>query len=585
MPATVESSVLGQCPQCGRLVTLPGEVGKRTVACPVCRHEDRGSAFGSLEPPLPVTVAAHGATRPTPSSAPPPRPRQGEDENDARTHLLLDVPMDDERSPGSEPPACAPDRAMEEERTHLLLDVPCLDDEDRAAGEARQARRRSTGAKPTQTGDAAATAGDAAEARTHLLLDPSDLVDADESIAALPTPSSHGMSARGQAAPAAGAAPGDGTPTRRMPGAASVPSRSEPRAVARAGASPLTPALVRLATQLDEALHGRARWALLALAGMVGFGAPALDYLASGGHSTLGTFNLLAVLLGLLGLGGARGRELIGDEEPRGLPLIVPRLAAELSLLRDSFDRFAQSPPHLKLAVSAHALGGVALGTLVWSAILSAARLALGFHWLTALPTVGGGLLAVAVAVAARAARLAPRPSFSLAESGDSLEAAAELFPIVDLSEPLGERFTGGTTALHRTVLALSHWPERRWPDRATYTAALQRHLQRSLPTSRIERERWLGRARKDGVIDLVVDGVIAIAIQRGFRGAEADAAIARVQRYAQIWSSKPMMLVVFETSFSALMDSPKADALAALHDEIGMLTVRMPSGSSIQTG
>jgi hypothetical protein len=156
----------------------------------------------------------------------------------------------------------------------------------------------------------------------------------------------------------------------------------------------------------------------------------------------------------------------------------------------------------------------------------------------------------------------------------------AELPPILDLTEPLPAPFTGGTTILHRTLVALSQWRPHGWPNEAAYRAALERHLQRHLPHCTVERERWVGRLRRDGIIDIVVDGLVVIGVKHGFHDACAERAIAAMRSYARAWSGKPMILAIFDAPRAAVLEGPRGASLVALHKELALVTVRMPTHS-----
>jgi len=479
---------------------LPAEARAVEVACPVCRHQARGSAF-PVEAPLPVLLVA---------------------DTEPRTHLLLDLPVDDsdERDPAT-----------------AFIGAALVDTAARPLG-ATQARVD-------------------LDARTHLLLSPSEVNDDD----------------------ATGAASGDPR-TRLLRGPLSPGSeRKTPLATGATQLGRLVPPLLGLSRALDEALHGRWAWALAALAVACGFVAPTLDYLSSDGRSTLSMFTFTCALVGCGLLLVALLHQLRNDAGEWQPKLAVSRVKTAAEQLIESFEQRAKSPRYLQWLLVGQALSLVGLAGLAWAGWLSGVRLLFGLGGSpSSLPFVSGLFLLAGVGVASYGARAAPALKFSLQESGDSLAAVADLPPIMDLSEPLPEAFRSGTTTLHRTLIALSQWSPRHWPGEAAYRAALERHLQRHLPDRRIERERWVGRSRREGVIDLVVDGMVVIGVKHGFHDECAERAIAQMAGYARAWSGKPMILAIFEAPSAAVMASSRADALVDLHNEFALLSVRMPA-------
>lgn len=492
MAEAAQSSILGRCPACGRSVTLPTEARSTKVACPVCRHQAPGAAFADAEAPLPVLLVS-GAGRSI---------------------------------------------AADEARTHLLLDVPILDEGERDE----------------------ATHGAVEDAQTHLVLGPADVQEDDAVDAAL----------------------NDDPRTRLLSGPLSLAgAKNKPLDRGVAWLQQFGPPLLRLGAWLDEALHGRWLVALAALAVLCGFVAPTLDYLMTEGRSTLGFFSWVFGLIAFGVFGMASCANLRSDEGNWEPGLALRRLVASTRLTHESFEQLAQAPRYLKLCLVGQVLGLLALVGLSWAGLLS------GLRWLfglgatpSTLPFVSGLLLLCAVGVLAYASRSAPVLRFSLQDSGNALTAAAELPPIIDVSEPLSESISSGATTLHRTLIALSTFRARPWPDEAAYRAALARHLQFQLPNSRIERERWVGRSRHDGVLDLVIDGVLVIGVRRGFHESSAERALAQVNGYVRTWSGKPMLLAIFEAPRAALAGSPEATLLLTLHQKFGLVSVRMPTYS-----
>ncbi len=534
MPNPAHDSVLGRCPTCGRLVTVPASARASKVACPVCHHQAPGSAFAA-EAPLPVRL----------------------------------VPEDDRASSRSreraEPATMLRSDGFDDARTHLLLDVPIDEAPPQEAAPSRGARREPSRAEV------------AADARTHLLLNASDLQDDEVE----PEPSEVASSPRRTSRRAAAAtAPDEDARTRLLLGPLSLPTEQKtPAARGAALLSRLLPVLLRLSVWLDEALHGREPWARVAFAATAGFIAPSLDYLWTGGRSTLGVFTWISVVIGFGVLVLARVNGLRSDEGAWDPTLAGTRVRTWTALLFESLERLPGAPLHVRLGTFARALALAAMSGLIWAGLLSGVRLVLGSPTATtALPFLSGSLLLVAAGLELYAARVSPRLRFSLEEAGNSLSEAAESDPIIDLAEPLPERFMSGATKLHETMIALSLWRPRPWPDEASYRAALERHLERCLPSCKIEGQRWVGRSRRDGVFDLVVDGIVVIGVKCGFHEASAERAVTQMRSYARIWSGKPIILALFDTPSAALMESPTSDTLAALHGEFALLSVRMPA-------
>ena len=497
--------------------------------------------FGDLAPPAPVILLSPEAEAGVQRSIP---------ADQAQTHLLLDLPCDDE----------ADDEEAEDAQTPAKL-------------------RFAAGAGAVRIG-----AGD--DERTHLLLDAADLHEEREPAPLSPRrrPRPAAATARTESGARAGAAAGapgaplDDERTRLMLGPVSVPA--EPPSLflrSLAQLNRLLPATLRLSVWLDESLHDRWLWVLGAL-GLCGFVAPGLDYLVSRGATTLGPITWLFTLLGLSALALARVNALRDDAglwDPRA---VLVRARAGLALLIEGFEHFADSPLHLRLSLAGQLATLVGLASLAWAGFLAAVRTLFGLDGSTSsLPFLGGLLLLAGVVLLQRAARTTPTPGLFLQDFGNCLAAALELPPLVDLSEPLPETFALGTTVLHESVLALASWKPRSWPDEAAYRAALERHLQRQLPGAKIEHERWMGPSRLDGVLDLVINGMIVVGVQRGFGPASAQRAIGQMSGYARAWSGKPMILAVFEAPREALLESPHAQPLIDAHRSSGLLTVRMP--------
>jgi hypothetical protein len=110
------------------------------------------------------------------------------------------------------------------------------------------------------------------------------------------------------------------------------------------------------------------------------------------------------------------------------------------------------------------------------------------------------------------------------------------------------------------------------------YRAALERHLQRQLPGCRIEREKRLIHGRRDAAADLLIDELVVIQVQHGFRNSSADHAVDQARRTARGWAGKPLVLVIFDAPRDAIFSSAATSALLELHERFPMLTARMPA-------
>jgi len=510
------------------------------VACPACQHRARGVTFGAVEAPRAVIVMPEaGATerRPTPR-----RP----DRRAAAPRELAD----------------------DQEQTHLVLDLPCEED-DAVAATAQDPRALALGRSPSTV--RAKPALDADQERTHLLLDANDWAEEDP-------PADASGQERTRVRLEGRDALGAEERTRLQLGLLSLRTGDHsPLSRGVAGLGWLVRVLLQLSVWLEEALHGREAGALAAIALSCGFIAPVLDYSLTG--STLSGFTLscqlLALtLLGVLQLNGLRDDE--GKWDPR---VAVHRLQTAAQLSIESVGQFAASPRYVMWGLLSQALVLAGLTGLAWAAFLDVVwwlwGLPAGF---SSLPLLNGLTLLGAVGMQRHAQRLAPTPRFSLHELGNSVAAAAALPPLVDLSDPLPDALPGGSTALHQCLGALSRWQPREWPDEAAYRAALQRHLQRQLTALPVERERWLGRSRLDGVIDLAVDGMIVIGVQRGVDTPAAQRALGKMRRHARAWSGKPMILAIFAAPGEAALENSTTAAWVDLRKDCALLTVRMPT-------
>lgn len=412
----------------------------------------------------------------------------------------------------------------DEERTHLIIN-PVLDVDDEGSAE-----RHSAHVASQALGVAKSAAAD--EARTHLLLNSADLQDAEETL-----------------------------PTATL-----------------ARLSRLTEHALRLSLWLDELMHGRWSVALASLALVCGLVPPLLDSLSADPVSTLNLVASVVWFSGLATFGIARINGLRNDDGGWDLSIVGTRIWTSSSLLVEDLKEFARSPRHLQLVLTGQVLAVLGLTGLTLVSWRSFVRLVFGWNDPPSVLRLLSGLMILSAVgliwQAARGASVATAPE-GLAKS---VTAAAKLPALVDFSQPLPAAFIGGHTPLHQVLIALSQWRARQWPDQAAYRAALERHFQRHLPGCRIERERWLGRSRKDGLTDIVIDDMVLIEVRHGFRTTSADGAIEQMRTHARTWPGKPMILAVFDASREAVFESDVTPALVDLHQRFPMLTARMPT-------
>ncbi len=441
--------------------------------------------------------------------------------DDARTHLILDsvwLVDDEEGEPAAVPKS---ELADDDQPTHLFIDAARVQSE----------RARLAQAPAPPSGDVqqaiAATKGATADERTRLMLGPITLKD--ELMVAL----------------------------------------------ARAGDKPswIGEHLRRLGLWVDDHMHGRWMAALVVAALVCGI-LPALmeePSFAASGLTSIGLFVGLAAFA-MTWLAKLQNRDGNGDLRAAGA-----RLRAAARLVALDARELERPPPYLKLLFSGQALILVGLAGLIGASVCSLMSWASGIDDPPSVFRFPSGLLLLLgvslVHFSARFAIVAPASE----ELGESVAAATKLAPLVDLSDSLPPSFIEGHTALHRILIALSQWRQTPWPDQAGYRAALERHLQRHLPACRIEREKWIGRSRSEGVADLVIDDMVLIQITHGFLPTSAARAVAQLDDLARTWAGKPMLLAIFDAPHEAVFQSAATLSLVELHERLPLLTVRMP--------
>jgi hypothetical protein len=413
--------------------------------------------------------------------------------------------------------------------TRLALDSRFLKREGNSASQAPASRSGVPRSGPVR---AASKARPGDEERTHLLLDSFDLKDERE------------------------------TPFSRM----------------TARLRPFAERALELGRSVEQRLHGRWRVAFATLGVACGILPPIFDYLTDDPGSSAGRVASVAVLFtgvafALAWLGKLRQDDGTWDWKVAGV-----RLQTTARRLIEDLQDLPRSPRYLLPLSVGELLVALGVGGSSLVACRSIVRLLLGHTDPPSLLRFVSGVVLVGGVLALRAAqRGAPKAAPGPLELGESLAAARHLPPILDLSEPLPTSIVGEDTPLHRIVFALSQWRDRECLDEAGYRAALERHLQRHLPTARVERERWFGRSRHDGVADIIVGDLVLIQVNQGFRQRSAERVIAAMKQNARTWPGKPMILTIFGASREVVFESPGTAALIDLHQALPMLTVRMP--------
>jgi hypothetical protein len=408
----------------------------------------------------------------------------------------------------------------DEERTHLLLDAESVLDD------APEPRRP----EPPPPRAPAPRRSTPDEARTHLLLDPVDLKD--------------------EAEPA-------------------LPRRDVPAAPGSA---------IALGRVLDEIMHERWRAALALLALACGILPPLLDGLSETEDATVSLVASFLVPLGLATFGLAwmsRPRSAHGLDTKHAMS----RVRAACARLTHDLSELRHSPRYLRLALAGQvaALAGVAGITL--SSLLSLLRALVGSFDPPSLFRLLCGILALAGAgLSFFARRAAPAAAPGPDDFAESVAAARHLPPLVDLEEPLPASFIGGYTTFHKALVVMAQWRADPGPDEDSCRAALERHLQRHLSGCRVERDRWLGPRRRDGVASLLVDGMILIEVWQGFAASDAERALAAMRGHARRWADKPMILCVFGAPRAALFESAVTASLVELHEAAPFVAARMPT-------
>jgi hypothetical protein len=549
--------IRGRCPTCSQLVTLPSEARAQTVECPSCRQQALGRVFNDLETPLAVIAVSR--------SAPPSARRSSE-------AAVFDLDIQGVATPKS----VAPDEA----RTHLMLGPV-----DRAGAGGRSATASSRAALPPKS-----VAPD--EARTQLIVGPIDRAGGGVRHSAAPASkpaASTPVAATSSAATSSAAVTNAGAPARVKRGSEEERTHllldpldlkeeqetALSRTVDRLGG--VARPVLRLSLRLDELLRGRRRALLTVLAVACGVVPPVLDYLLDDPASTVSVFASFAALFVLAAFALAALIELRTDDGRWDLAVLPIRVQTAFRRLGEDLQEYGRSPRYLKLLLSGELVAVLGAITLAWVSSRSVVRLLLDLpDPASVLRLLAGAVLLLGVLLVRRALSLAPAAAPGPQDLAECAAAATQLAPIIDLCEPLPPSFVGEDTRLHRVLFALSEWRAPAWPDEASYRAALERHLQRHLPNSRIERDRRNGPTPSAAHAHLIVDDLVLVEVKHGFRKPSAERAIAQMSAHALTWPGKPMVLAIFEAPRETIFESTATPALLELHERLPLVTARM---------
>jgi len=330
---------------------------------------------------------------------------------------------------------------------------------------------------------------------------------------------------------------------------------------------------------VDDRLHGQLSRVLASMAALSASSATLLELASCDGAASVGSW-FAAACLGLLAwvwLGPARDVEGALRPEP-----VRQRCAAAVRLLLHDLLDVPSAPKLLKLLILRRLVLGLGFSGLGAASLGRVANLlfagAPSPRWL-GLQLLGGSLLGLSELLAwARRAQALPEP-VDVAEC----QLAAQEFPaVVDLAAPVElDSLFLEPTLLHRVLEALGRWDDAGWPSEATHAQALQRHLQRYLPNSRIESECWLGETRADGIADLIIDDTVLIEVQRGFGARHAGAAIEQVKICARRWREKPIVLAIFDAGRADVLEGTAHLSLENLHESGAFVAARMPTAAA----
>ncbi|HWO14584.1 MAG TPA: hypothetical protein VNN80_34015, partial [Polyangiaceae bacterium] len=405
------------------------------------------------------------------------------------------------------------------------------------------------------------------DGRTHLLLDAESVIE-EAPRRPRPGPPARAAGSRAKAS--------DDERTHLLLDAADLKDEAEPAAAGRAAAPPRAPGrLLAAGGVLDDVMYERWLAALALLALACGVLPTPLDAWEGGNSVSHGASLLLFVALGAYGLAwlGRSGLERGGEPG-----LVTRRAQAAFTQLRRDLGELRHSPAYLRLQLTGQVIALAGLVGLTAASSISLLRALFGSYDAPSVFRLVCGLLAlIGAGLIFLGERAAPAAAPSPDDFAESTTAARHLPPIVDLNERLPASFIGGYTTFHKVLVVMSQWRGDAGPDRTSCQAALQRHLQRHLAGSRVERAAGTGPWRA-GRAQLLVDGMIAIEVRCGFGSNDAEQALGLMRQQVQARGARPTILCVFDAPRAALFESPATASLIELHEAAPLLTARMPA-------
>jgi hypothetical protein len=435
----------------------------------------------------------------------------------------------------------------------LLVDAAHVDE---PATIARQA--------PGVAAGASFARGTSDDERTHLLLDAESLIE-EEPKRVRPGPPARAAAPRSKAS--------DEERTHLLLASADLKDELEP---APAGRDAAPGRLLAAGVVLDDVMHGRWLSGLLVLALACGVLPTFIDQWVDGANTASRAASLM--LLSCLGAYGLAwlSRSDLGSARVPGL--VARRAQAALVQLRGDLAELRHSPAYLRLQLAGQVVALAGLLGLTASSSLVLLRALLGsYDSPSILRSVCGLLALIGAALIVVSERTAPAAAPSPDELSESTAAARQLPAIVDLNERLPASFIGGYTTFHKVLVVMSQWRGDAGPDRGSCRVALQRHLQRHLSGSRVECVAGTG-PRGAYHAQLVVDGMIAIDVRRGFAGRDAEQALELVRQAVRARGERAMILCVFDAPRAAVLESAATASLIELHQTAPVVTARMPS-------
>jgi len=216
----------------------------------------------------------------------------------------------------------------------------------------------------------------------------------------------------------------------------------------------------------------------------------------------------------------------------------------------------------LAQALSAAGFCILVLGTPI-EALLSTATsadspTAQGTGWLSTIQTTGFTIVIAGVVswILSRRRKSAETRSFEI--GAQQLAVRSDLPLVIDLFDAAVTRMPL-PNEIHRVLDTLAAWRPRAMDWEVDYEASLKRFLIKRLPGVKVDRQRQIDPAlgKRGGIIDVVVDDVLAIELKKELRSSgESDRALAQVWKYAEVWKRGPLFVLLCETR-SGFADSP----------------------------